>query len=90
MMDSIVCFMEMGLAEQVVLFPDGARISVPTKKLPLYLVSFARCYENYSLELIGQYDYAEHLAELIKEEETKQYNTNLIEIKIIGGKKNNE
>ena len=90
MMESIVCFIEIGLAEQVVLFPDGTQTTVPTKDLPIYLVSFTRSYENYSIELIGQYDYAERLVKLIKEEEAKLYSTNIIEIKIIGGKKNNE
>ena len=87
MMNSIVCLMEIGLLNHTVLFPDGTQTQVPAKDLPVYLVSFAQSYNNYSLKLVGQSSYVEQFVERIKEVELKQYNKNLIDIEIIGGTK---
>ena len=68
MMESIVCLMEMGLLNHTVLLPDGTQTEVPVKDLPLYLVSFAQSYSNYSIKLVGLPVYAEQFIDLIKEE----------------------
>lgn len=88
MMDSIVCLMEFGLLNHTILLPDGTQTEVPTQDLPLYLVSFAQSYSNYSIKLVGHPAYAEQFVERIQEEEKRQYNKTLLNIEIIGGNKN--
>jgi hypothetical protein len=84
-MDSIICLLKIGLLNHSILLPDGAQIEVPTQDLPIYLVSFAQSYSNYSIKLIGHPVYAEQLVERIQEEEKRQYNQTLLNIEVIGG-----
>lgn len=88
MIEGIVCILEFGLAEHPVLLPDGTQTTVPAKDLPLYVVSFAQSYANYSIKLVGHPVYAEAFIDKIRQEETRQYQRNLIDIEIIGGSKN--
>ena len=86
-MDSIVCLIKFGLLNHTILLPDGTQTEVPVKDLPLYLVSFAQSYSNYSIKLVGHPTYAEQFIERIREEEKRQYNKTLLNIEIIGGNK---
>lgn len=88
MMDSIVCLMEIGLLNHTILLPDGTQTEVPAQDLPIYLVSFAQSYSNYSIKLVGHPVYAEQFVERIQEEEKRQYNRTLLNIEIIGGNNN--
>ncbi len=85
MMDSIVCLMEIGLLNHTILLPDGTQTEVPVQELPVYLVSFAQSYSNYSIKLVGHPIYAEQFVERIQEEEKRQYNRTLLNIEVIGG-----
>ena len=84
-MDSIVCLIKLGLLNHTILLPDGTQTEVPAKDLPIYLVSFAQSYSNYSIKLVGHPDYAEQFVERIQEEEKRQYNKTLLNIEVIGG-----
>ena len=88
MMDSIVCLMEIGLLNHTILLPDGTQTEVPAQDLPIYLVSFAQSYSNYSIKLVGHPVYAEQFVERIQEEEKRQYNRTLLNIEVIGGNNN--
>ena len=88
MMDSIVCLMEIGLLNHTILLPDGTQTEVPAQELPVYLVSFAQSYSNYSIKLVGHPIYAEQFVERIQEEEKRQYNRTLLNIEVIGGNNN--
>lgn len=88
MMDSIICLMEIGLLNHTILLPDGTQTEVPAQDLPIYLVSFAQSYSNYSIKLVGHPIYAEQFVERIQEEEKRQYNKTLLNIEVIGGNKN--
>lgn len=88
MMDSIVCLMEIGLLNHTILLPDGTQTEVPAQELPVYLVSFAQSYSNYSIKLVGHPVYAEQFVERIQEEEKRQYNRTLLNIEVIGGNNN--
>lgn len=84
-MDSIVCLIKFGLLNHTILLPDGTQTEVPAKDLPIYLVSFAQSYSNYSIKLVGHPTYAEQFVERIQEEEKRQYNKTLLNIEVIGG-----
>lgn len=84
-MDSIVCLIKLGLLNHTILLPDGTQTEVPAKDLPIYLVSFAQSYSNYSIKLVGHPAYTEQFVERIQEEEKRQYNKTLLNIEVIGG-----
>lgn len=87
MIDCIVCNLEFGMAQHTVFLPDGTQTTVPAQDLPFYVVSFAQSYQNYSVKLVGHPVYAEGFIDRIKEVELKQYNKNILDIEILGGKK---
>lgn len=85
MMDYFVCPLEVTETKQLIFLPDGGRIFVDTENFGNNIVALSREFENYSVKIIGNDNFAKGLIEDIKEAELKLFSKNLIDIEYIGG-----
>lgn len=85
-MDSIVFVLGLnGAAEHYVFRPDGTQVYVKTDDIADAAILFADSYENYSIKLVGNKEYAEGFKEMIEEKEARLYGFNKLDIEIVGG-----
>lgn len=84
----IVCLIDFGVLNYTIMLPDGKNINIATKEFVPSIVKYAQTYNCDLIKLVGNYDYVKHYAQLIKEEEIKEYQTKKLNIEIIGGNKN--
>lgn len=80
MINGFVCALNIASNKQQVFLPDGILITIPNKDFAKVIVDLVQEYENYSLKIFGNEDYAEGYIEAIQKEELTRYNRNLIKI----------
>lgn len=80
MINGFVCALNIASDKQQVFLPDGILVTVPNKDFAKVIVDLVQEYENYSLKIFGNEDYAEGYIEAIQKEELTRYNRNLIKI----------
>lgn len=80
MINGFVCALNIASDKQQVFLPDGILVTVPNKEFARVIVNLSQEYENYSLKIFGNEDYAEGYIEAIQKEELTRYNRNLIKI----------
>lgn len=80
MIDGFVCALNIASNKQQVFLPDGLLVTIPNKDFAKVIVDLVQEYENYSLKIFGNEDYAEGYIEAIQKEELTRYNRNLIKI----------
>lgn len=80
MINGFVCALNIATDKQQVFLPDGILVTVPNKEFARVIVNLSQEYENYSLKIFGNEDYAEGYIEAIQKEELTRYNRNLIKI----------
>lgn len=80
MINGFVCALNIASDKQQVFLPDGILVTIPNKDFAKVIVDLVQEYENYSLKIFGNEDYAEGYIEAIQKEELTRYNRNLIKI----------
>lgn len=80
MINGFVCALNIASNKQQVFLPDGILVTIPNKDFAKVIVDLVQEYENYSLKIFGNEDYAEGYIEAIQKEELTRYNRNLIKI----------
>ena len=80
MINGFVCALNIATDKQQVFLPDGILVTIPNKDFAKAIVDLVQEYENYSLKIFGNEDYAEGYIEAIQKEELTRYNRNLIKI----------
>lgn len=80
MINGFVCALNIASDKQQVFLPDGILVTVPNKDFAKVIVDLVQEYENYSLKIFGNENYAEGYIEAIQKEELTRYNRNLIKI----------
>ena len=80
MINGFVCALNIASDKQQVFLPDGILVTVPNKEFARVIVNLSQEYENYSLKIFGNEDYAEGYIEAVQKEELTRYNKNLIKI----------
>lgn len=80
MINGFVCALNIATDKQQVFLPDGILVTVPNKEFARVIVNLSQEYENYSLKIFGNEDYAEGYIEAVQKEELTRYNKNLIKI----------
>lgn len=88
MIDGFVCALNIASNKQQVFLPDGLLVTIPNKDFAKVIVDLVQEYENYSLKIFGNEDYAEGYIEAIQKEELTRYNRNLIKIEYNKEQKN--
>ena len=80
MINGFVCALNIASNKQQVFLPDGILVTIPNKDFAKVIVDLVQEYENYSLKIFDNEDYAEGYIEAIQKEELTRYNRNLIKI----------
>lgn len=80
MINGFVCALNIASNKQQVFLPDGILVTIPNKDFAKVIVDLVQEYENYSLKIFGNEDYAEGYIEAVQKEELTRYNKNLIKI----------